>query len=164
MPARRNDPALKPGKAPGGILWVDQAAEQAAKVGGDALVWSTVPPELDKAGRAKWIELAARYQDQELRFRENDRDALQSYCETWSLRQAVLHELLAGGIMVKGRSSADAHREVKSPLLGVFRDLSSLLHRLSSALGMNPDAAVKMGLASHKYAQEVGEYDPFRAK
>jgi P27 family predicted phage terminase small subunit len=161
MPARREDPALKQGKAKGGILWLDAAAENAARLGIDALDWGTIPEELDEAARKKWQELQQRYSSNELRFHENDRDMLALFCATYSLRLMVLDALCDEGVMVEGRSSADAHRTVKSPLLAVVRDQTSLLIRLATELGMSPNAAAKAGLVNAKLGEEAAGYDPF---
>jgi len=161
MPARREDPAIKSGKAKGGVYWTDAAAESAAQIGADALDWDVIPKELDKDAVDKWRELQQRYQDTPLRFHENDRDLLIAFCECWSLRQAAITAVRDEGMLVKGRSGSDGNRLVKSPLLQVIRDQTALLIRLSRELGFGPDAAARAGLKMAREGRADNAYDPF---
>jgi hypothetical protein len=98
-----------------GVTWVVVDA----MVGGVGLDWETVPADVKAAKDAleEWERLAHEFRSQPVRFREGDRRALAAYCTADAVVNLAVKELLTDGLLVDGRSRADAGRKVKSPAL-----------------------------------------------
>lgn len=155
MPNRRTPPGLKL-LGPQGVKAVPPEVV-GATLGGVGLDFARVPTVLDEAGRAAWAHLAATYESTPTRFREGDRAAVSTFCLAVSLHERAAQVLLAAGLTVQGRSSADRGRQVKAPAFQLWRDTSTQLRYWARELGLTPDARGRSGIRD---AEPHDPHDP----
>lgn len=117
-----------------------------ADLGGLGLDWDTTP-RLAGVALAAWQHLAATFRDQPTRFREADRSAVVAFCEVAGMRALAAEQLQAEGLAVQGRSEHDRARLVKNPAWSMWRDADTALRAWSNALGLNPTARRRAGIA-----------------
>ena len=115
-------------------------AEQDARLAGGGLDWAEVPSGLDDDGRAAWEHLRVTFESWPTRFREGDRAAVAAYCMARSLNDRAAAALLAEGLAVEGRSSADHGRTVKSPHFMIWRDTGAALRAWCRELALTTDS------------------------
>lgn len=123
---------------------LDQAKD--AELGGIGLDWDLVPPGLGDDAAVLWADLAAVFTSTPTRFRESDRSLLTRYCATCELADRAERLLLEEGLMVPGRSPADAGRAVKNPVNQLYRDFCMLQLSFGRALGLGPVARTRQGI------------------
>jgi P27 family predicted phage terminase small subunit len=142
MPARRSQLKLLDPKTQAKRIATD------AQVGGLGLDFDEVPADVVAApdAAAEWARLAERYKNTPVRFREGDRSAVTAYVTAFAVFQLAARKLLADGLIVSGRSSADRGRQVKSPSLAVWTQASAQLRYWARELGLTPDSRIRMGL------------------
>lgn len=141
MPARRNAGPLR-------VITPAREMVRDAQAGGLGLSWENVPGDVAACEEAaqEWARLASVFADDATRFREGDRAAVSTYCIAFALVRRAGAELLEDGLLVAGRSSADAGRRVKSPAWPVWVAASGQLRYWSRELGLTPDARGRMGI------------------
>jgi len=100
------------------------------------------PKWLAQAAKDEWtrvIEVCARYEGW---LQAVDRAALSAYCMSWATYEQAAQDIAERGVLVPGRSSADAVSAtmVKNPAVQILRDASVQMLRWCRELGFTPDS------------------------
>ena len=133
-------------REPGVLYLADIDAAKDAELGGLGLGWDIVPESLSVRAASIWADLGRVFSRNAVRFRESDRTLLARYCAVSALADEAEVLLFAGGLMIEGRSSADAARTVKNPANQLLRDYVMMQLALARALGLGPVARTRQGI------------------
>lgn len=108
---------------------------------------SVAPPEWLPAGaKAEWARVVSACAQYPTWLQEIDRAALAGYAMSWHTFAEAARDVVDRGVLVPGRSSADAARAamVKNPALQVMREAQASMRAWARELGFTPDARCRI--------------------
>lgn len=110
------------------------------------------PAELPRAGKAEWRRMLGLIERHPNLASVVDRPALIAHCQQWAVFLEATADIAKRGVLVPGRSSADAARDggpalVKNPSVQIARDAQAQIRAWCVQFGFTPLARGRLEIA-----------------